>query len=94
MYDLRTATRLYVLEGHKHPVTALSWSPDGHRLVTVSLEENRVVVWRVSGGIFGMFMAGAPARQGSSSSATPYKTYDFHVGDECASRCSLSSLRY
>ncbi|KAL7341421.1 hypothetical protein BJY59DRAFT_693274 [Rhodotorula toruloides] len=82
VYDLRTATRLYVLEGHKHPVTALSWSPDGHRLVTVSLEENRVVVWRVSGGIFGMFMSGAPARQGSSSSATPYKTYDFHVGDE------------
>ncbi|GEM10247.1 WD repeat protein [Rhodotorula toruloides] len=82
VYDLRTATRLYVLEGHKHPVTALSWSPDGHRLVTVSLEENRVVIWRVSGGIFGMFMAGAPARQGSSSSATPYKTYDFHVGDE------------
>ncbi|BGP01800.1 hypothetical protein JCM10021v2_005506 [Rhodotorula toruloides] len=82
VYDLRTATRLYVLEGHKHPVTALSWSPDGHRLVTVSFEENRVVVWRVSGGIFGMFMSGAPARQGSSSSATPYKTYDFHVGDE------------
>ncbi|BGP33827.1 hypothetical protein JCM10296v2_005632 [Rhodotorula toruloides] len=82
VYDLRTATRLYVLEGHKHPVTALSWSPDGHRLVTVSLEENRVIVWRVSGGIFGMFMSGAPARQGSSSSATPYKTYDFHVGGE------------
>ncbi|GAA5916565.1 hypothetical protein JCM8208_007704 [Rhodotorula glutinis] len=82
VFDLRTATRLYVLEGHNRPVTALSWSPDGHRLVTVSLEENRVVVWRVSGGILGMFMAGTPARQGSGGQATPFKTYDFHVGDE------------
>ncbi|TNY18126.1 hypothetical protein DMC30DRAFT_73310 [Rhodotorula diobovata] len=82
VFDLRTATRLYVLEGHTRPVTALSWSPDGHRLVTVSLEESRVVVWRVSGGLLGMFMAGTPARQGSGGQATPFKTYDFHVGDE------------
>ncbi|GAA6050579.1 hypothetical protein JCM3770_001471 [Rhodotorula araucariae] len=82
VFDLRTATRLYVLEGHAQPVTALSWSPDGHRLVTVSLEESRVVAWRVSGGLLSMFMAGTPARQGSGTPATPFKTYDFHVGDE------------
>ncbi|BGP41867.1 hypothetical protein JCM10449v2_005861 [Rhodotorula kratochvilovae] len=82
VFDLRTATRLYVLEGHAQPVTALSWSPDGHRLVTVSLEEDRVVAWRVSGGLLSMFMAGTPARQGSGAAATPFKTYDFHVGDE------------
>ena len=29
-----------------------------------------------------MFMPGAPPRAGSSAQATPYKTYDFHVGDE------------
>lgn len=92
VFDLRTATRLYVLEGHNRPVTALSWSPDGHRLVTVSLEENRVVVWRVSGGILGMFMAGTPARQGSGGQATPFKTYDFHVGDEGASLFRLLGL--
>lgn len=82
VYDLKTATRLYVLESHHRAVTALSWSPDGHRLVTASLDECRVVAWRVSGGIFGMFMSGAPPRAGSSAQATPYKTYDFHVGDE------------
>ncbi|GAA5873477.1 hypothetical protein JCM3774_002427 [Rhodotorula dairenensis] len=82
VYDLKTATRLYVLESHHRAVTALSWSPDGHRLVTASLDECRVVAWRVSGGLFGMFMSGAPPRAGSSAQATPYKTYDFHVGDE------------
>ncbi|GAA5977576.1 hypothetical protein JCM10908_005026 [Rhodotorula pacifica] len=82
VYDLKTATRLYVLESHSRPVTALSWSPDGHRLVTASLDESRIVAWRVSGGIFGMFMSGAPPRAGSSAQATPFKTYDFHVGDE------------
>ncbi|GAA6002852.1 hypothetical protein JCM10207_001867 [Rhodosporidiobolus poonsookiae] len=82
VYDLRTATRLYVLEGHKRPVTALSFSPDGHRLVTVSLAESRVAAWKVGGGFLSMFTAGAPPRQGGGSSETPFKTYDFHVGDE------------
>lgn len=52
--------------------------------MTVSLDESRVLVWRVSGGLLSMFMAGTPARQGSGSGATPFKTYDFHVGDEGA----------
>ncbi|GAA5886694.1 hypothetical protein JCM6882_005860 [Rhodosporidiobolus microsporus] len=82
VFDLRTATRLYVLEGHTRPVTALSWSPDGHRLVTVSLEESRVAAWKVGVGLLSMFMPGAPPRQGAGSSTTPFKTYDFHVGDE------------
>ncbi|GAA5986281.1 hypothetical protein JCM11641_004880 [Rhodosporidiobolus odoratus] len=82
VFDLRTATRLYVLEGHSRPVTALSFSPDGHRLVTVSLAESRVVVWKVATGFLSMFTAGARPRQGGGSSSTPYKSYDFHVGDE------------
>ncbi|GAA6030192.1 hypothetical protein JCM8097_008980 [Rhodosporidiobolus ruineniae] len=82
VFDLRTATRLYVLEGHKHAVTALSFSPDGHRLVTVSLEESRVAAWKVGTGLFSMFTAGAPPRQGTGGAATPFKTYDFHVGEE------------
>ena len=47
MYDLKTATRLYVLEGHKKRTAACSFSPDGRRLVTVSLEESTVLVWKV-----------------------------------------------
>ncbi len=40
LYDLKTATRLYVLEGHKKRLAACSFSPDGRRLVTLSLEES------------------------------------------------------
>ncbi|ORY76900.1 hypothetical protein BCR35DRAFT_280286 [Leucosporidium creatinivorum] len=82
IYDLKTATRLYVLEGHTRPVTALSWSPDGHRLVSVSLEESKAVVWKVGLGILSMFMPGAPPRQGSGAATQPFKTFEFHVGDE------------
>ncbi|GAA5867444.1 hypothetical protein JCM8547_007506 [Rhodosporidiobolus lusitaniae] len=89
VFDLRTATRLYVLEGHSHPVTALSWSPDGHRLVTVSLEESKVAVWKTATGLFsGMLAAGAVAVGAAAKGAAvggaggPWKSYDFHVGDE------------
>ena len=81
MYDLKTATRLYVLEGHKKRVTACSFSPDGRRLATVSLEENVVMVWKVGSSFTSFFMPGAPPRQGSSGSK-PYKSLDFNVGDE------------
>ena len=82
MYDLKTATRLYVLEGHTRAITALSFSPDGRRLVSVSLEESRVVVWKVGVGILSMFTPGAAPRQGSGGNATPFKTLDFAVGEE------------
>jgi WD40 repeat protein len=32
LYDLKTATRVFVLEGHKHKITACSFSPDGRRV--------------------------------------------------------------
>ncbi|KIJ54513.1 hypothetical protein M422DRAFT_220784 [Sphaerobolus stellatus SS14] len=81
MYDLKTATRLYVLEGHKRRLDACSFSPDGRRLVTVSLEESIVRVWKVGSSITSLFMPGAPPRQGHSGS-DPYKTIPFIVGDE------------
>ncbi|GAA6064483.1 hypothetical protein JCM10212_000363 [Sporobolomyces blumeae] len=77
VYDLKTATRLYVLEGLRRPVTAVSWSTDGHRLVTVSLEESKVCVWRTGMGILSMI--GAPTQRAGSP---PFKEWDFHVGDE------------
>jgi hypothetical protein len=41
MYDLKTATQLYVLEGHERRSMS---SLDGRRIVTVSLEEGIVLV--------------------------------------------------
>lgn len=80
MYDLKTATRLYVLEGHKKRPAACSFSPDGRRLVTVSLEEGVVLVWKVGSSFASFFTPGVPPRQGHGGSE-PFKTLTFNVGD-------------
>ncbi|KAI1788856.1 WD40 repeat-like protein [Ganoderma leucocontextum] len=79
MYDLKTATRLYVLERHKKRTTACSFSPDGRRLVTMSLEESDVLVWKVGSSFTSFFMPGVPPRQGHSGSE-PFKTLNFNIG--------------
>ena len=86
MYDLKTATRLYVLEGHRKRLAGISFSPDGRRLVTLCLEECVVLVWKVGSSFTSFFHPGAPPRQGHSGS-DPYKTLSFVlVGDgECLS---------
>ncbi|KAI0060412.1 WD40 repeat-like protein [Artomyces pyxidatus] len=95
MYDLKTATRLYVLEGHKKTPTACSFSPDGRRLVTVSLEEGVVLVWKVGSSFTSFFYPGAPPRQGHSGS-DPFKTLSFTVGDEAnmSVEDSLEAVRF
>ena len=82
LYDLKTATRLYVLEGHARAVTALTFSPDGRRLVSVSLEEGKCVVWKVGGGVWSLFTPGVAPRQGGTSGEKPWKELDFAVGEE------------
>ncbi|KAF9031392.1 WD40 repeat-like protein [Hymenopellis radicata] len=74
MYDLKTATRLYVLENHKKRIAACSFSPDGRRLVTLSLEESVVLVWKVGSSFSSFFNPGAPPRQGHAGSepSRPY----------------------
>lgn len=81
MYDLKTAIRLFVLEGHKKPITALSFSPDGRRLVTLSMEENAALVWKVGASFMSFFTPGAPPRQGNSG-GHPFKTFGFNIGSE------------
>ncbi|KAG2127039.1 hypothetical protein BD769DRAFT_1460808 [Suillus cothurnatus] len=81
MYDLKTATQLYVLEGHKRRPAACTFSPDGRRLVTMSLEEGVVLVWKVGSSFTSFFNPGAPPRQGHGGSL-PFKTLNFNVGDE------------
>ncbi|KAH9932736.1 WD40 repeat-like protein [Epithele typhae] len=80
MHDLKTATRLYVLEGHKRRTTACSFSPDGRRLVTVSLEEAAVLVWKVGSSFTSFFLPGAPPRQGHGGSE-PFKRLSFNIGE-------------
>jgi WD repeat-containing protein 7 len=79
MYDLKTATRLYVIEGHTKPITACSFSTDGRRLVTISLGESLVLVWKVGSSFTSFFNPGAPPHQGHGGSQ-PFKTLNFNVG--------------
>lgn len=82
MYDLKTATQLYVLEGHTHQPTACAFSPDGRRLVTMSLEEGVVRVWKVGTSLASALLhPGRPPRQGDMGSR-PYKSFPFNVGEE------------
>ncbi|EJU02945.1 hypothetical protein DACRYDRAFT_115248 [Dacryopinax primogenitus] len=81
MYDLKTATRLYVLEAHRKRVSACSFSPDGRRLVSMSLEESVVMVWKVGTSFSSLFNPGGPPRQGHAGS-DPYKTIPFSAGEE------------
>ncbi|KAF7290909.1 WD-REPEATS-REGION domain-containing protein [Mycena chlorophos] len=91
MYDLKTAIRLYVLEGHKRKIAACSFSPDGRRLVTLSLEESVVLVWKVGTSFSSFFNPGAPPRQGHGGSE-PFKTLSFNVGDEAAKMSNAEAL--
>ncbi|KAH7909671.1 WD40-repeat-containing domain protein [Hygrophoropsis aurantiaca] len=92
MYDLKTATQMYVLEGHKKRPAACTFSPDGRRLVTVSLEEGVVLVWKVGSSFSSFFKPGAPPRQGHSGSQ-PFKTLAFNVGAE-ANMTIVETLEY
>lgn len=76
MYELKTASRLYVIEPHHGAVSAVAFSPDGRRLVTVSMDEGEVTVWKVGSSLTGFFNVGGPPRQGSERGA-PYKRIPF-----------------
>ncbi|KAI9633004.1 uncharacterized protein MKK02DRAFT_40384 [Dioszegia hungarica] len=81
MYDLKTASRLYILEPHKHPVSAVNFSPDGRRLITVSLEEGGLTVWKIGSSLSGFFNVGGPPRQGAVKAGEPFKRIEFARAD-------------
>lgn len=54
IYDLISATRWFTLEGHKTPLSALSFSGDGKVLASYSIPESRVALWKISSSFFGI----------------------------------------
>lgn len=66
LYDLKTATRLFILEGHKGRLDGVSFSPDGRRIVSVSIPEGKMLGWKVGSSIAGFFNPGMMPRQGGS----------------------------
>ncbi|KAI8080052.1 uncharacterized protein BX664DRAFT_286560 [Halteromyces radiatus] len=85
VYDLQTATRSVVLEGHTGPVNVVKFSPDAKWIATGSLTDQTVRVWYAQLSLFGMFTSGLshirdPKSSPSSSSAgaqKPYKVFSF-----------------
>lgn len=55
----------------------MTFSPDGRRLLTVSLEEGAVTVWKVGSSLSGFFNVGGPPRQGGLGGSGPFKRIDF-----------------
>lgn len=67
MFDLRNATRLYVLEGHKQRVSTCSFSWDGRTLIAASLDNGVVLVWKVVPNFSSFFNPTALPRQGNAT---------------------------
>jgi len=90
-YELKTASRLYVLEPHRAPVSSVTFSPDGRRLLTVSLEEGAVTVWKVGSSLSGFFNVGGPPRQGALGGSGPFKRIEFARVEDGAYQISLKT---
>lgn len=79
-----------MLEPHHSPVSSVTFSPDGRRLLTVSLEEGLVTVWKVGSSLSGFFNVGGPPRQGALGGTGPFKRIPFARLEE--SECETLSF--
>jgi hypothetical protein len=70
MYDLKTSTRLYVIEAHHSSLSGLNFSQDGRRLISICLADNKVKVWKTGVGFSSFLSFGGAPRQGGLLSAT------------------------
>ena len=61
-----------MLQGHTRAVTALSFSEDGKRIVSCSLDEKTVRVWNPSPSLLGVFGGASRDR----------KAFGFNLGDD------------
>ncbi|KAG0100662.1 hypothetical protein BGZ93_008599 [Podila epicladia] len=74
VYDLQTATRWQILEGHTKPVSAVSFSRDGKTIVSCSIKEGNVRLWHPNPGFFGMLMSGSSLWGGGGAGGSANKT--------------------
>eukprot|EP00029_Vermamoeba_vermiformis_P006773 TRINITY_DN2745_c0_g1_i1.p1 TRINITY_DN2745_c0_g1~~TRINITY_DN2745_c0_g1_i1.p1 ORF type:complete len:719 (+),score=161.51 TRINITY_DN2745_c0_g1_i1:1468-3624(+) len=54
VYDLTSATRWHVLEGHKSNVIAIAFSENGKSLASHSPDDGEVKLWKMGSAIFGI----------------------------------------
>src|SRR5262249_31663084 len=70
VYDLQTATRCQILEGHTGAVSAALFSRDGKTTVSCSIKEGTVRLWHPNPGFFGMLIGGSALWGHSKSNST------------------------
>jgi WD repeat-containing protein 7 len=62
IYDLNSATRWHVLEGHKLQVSALSFNENGKMMASYSVEESCVKLWKTSQSFLGVWFLSSKSR--------------------------------
>lgn len=80
LYDLKSGTRYCVLSGHAKGVTACSFSPDGRRFLSMSLEEERVLIWNIGTGLLNMLPNAVARVAGGGNDNAAHKAIKFHLG--------------
>jgi hypothetical protein len=108
VYDLQTATRWQILEGHTGGVSAVSFSRDGKTIVSCSIKERAVRFWHPNPGFFGMLMSGnslwghskstvsnnhgLQSSMPSLSSQQSIRTFDFALQDSIVTGTHMSTM--
>ena len=60
IYDLKTASRWHVLEGHKQAVSAVAFSDNGKVLSSYSINDASVRIWMTGTSFFGILGSRPP----------------------------------
>lgn len=103
----RSTDSTHFSQGHTKPITALSFSPDGRAVVSCSVLDGTVRMWRPNPGIFGMLASSLAStstttdhtdkgRVGTlSASQKAYRTYSFGIdsgGNKQQAEISISVI--
>ncbi|KAG0005763.1 hypothetical protein BGZ65_010237 [Modicella reniformis] len=99
VYDLQTATRWQILEGHVGAVSAVSFSRDGKTIVSCSIKEGTVRFWHPNPGFFGMLMGGGNSfwghsRSNSATSVTGNSSSSSSSGPSLSSQQSIRAFDF
>jgi WD40 repeat protein len=60
IYDLKTASRWHVLEGHKQSISAVAFSDNGKVLASYSINDSTVRIWQTGTSFFGILGSRPP----------------------------------
>jgi len=95
VYDLRTATKWRILEGHAGPISALNFNPDdGEVLVSYSAQESAIRLWRTEAGT--SFFGGLLGIHGSCIKSIPLTRLELTgpaTAEDIVNNCSLNWTR-